>query len=86
LAQTITPLEILDRKRLDHAATGEGQAGLAFERRNFLGEAKGKRVLAALEEPGIEQPGNVSGADRTESDTARGGRDLDQRLQPQQPA
>ncbi len=71
---------ILQRQRVGDADAGEGQALLALEIFDFLGQAVAQRMCLALVETGIEQAGNIACLDRAIGDTTGRRGDLDQRL------
>ena len=77
---------IIERERIGDAAARKGQAVLALEIGNFLGQPEAQRMWLAVEEPGIEQAGHVLGRDRAIGDAAGRRFHLDQRLQPEQAA
>src|SRR6185503_2476503 len=72
-----------DARRIDDPDTCEGQALLACEPRNLLGETECRWMLAATEEISSEQPWNVAGSDRTIGNTTLRGNDLHQGLEPE---
>ena len=77
---------ILQRQRVGDADAGESQALLALEIFDFLGQAVAQRMRLALEETGVEQAGNVACLDRAIGHATSRRGDLDQRLEPEQPA
>jgi hypothetical protein len=76
---------VIDRARIDHAATCEGEASLPFQPWNFLGDATPQQ-MRAVRDHGIEHGGDVGGRHRAERDAAFCGGELDHRLQPVQAA
>ncbi|MGY4455959.1 hypothetical protein ACVWZR_010619 [Bradyrhizobium sp. i1.3.1] len=72
---------VVERARIDHAAAGEGEAGLALQPGDLLGCAQPQQMRRVAGE-GIEQGGHIGLGDRAERDPALRRRDLDQRLQP----
>ena len=76
---------ILHRARVDDAAPGEGEPGLAFQPRNIFGETKPEFMLA-IGGHRVEQRGHILRRHRAVSHAAFHGRHLDHRLQPHQPA
>ena len=55
---------------------------MVLEVGNFVGEAVGKRVLAAFEETGVEKARDVARGDRPVADAALVRLDLDKGLEP----
>ena len=76
---------ILHRARVDDAAAGEGQPGLALEPGNFVGDAQPQR-MRAVGSHRLEHGHGVRFGDRAERDAALRGCDLNHRLQPVQAA
>ncbi len=84
LVALVSPV-VLDRARIDHAAAGEGQAGLAFEPGNLFRDAKSQGV-GAVRDHGVEHGRHVALGERAERDAPLRRCDLDHRLQPIQAA
>eukprot|EP00043_Microstomoeca_roanoka_P029775 m.23134 g.23134 ORF g.23134 m.23134 type:complete len:587 (+) comp9442_c0_seq1:1952-3712(+) len=80
--QPVMQFVIMQRQRVDDAATREGQARLAHHPRQFLGQAK--RLGMAFQP--VEQRGHVFGLHRAKGQAAIVGADFDQRFQPDHPA
>lgn len=72
---------IVERARVDHAAAGEGEAGLALQPGNLVGRAQPQQMRRIAGER-VEQGGDTGLGDRAEGDPALRRRNLDQRLQP----
>lgn len=74
----------------DLGGSGEKAArfALALQEKDLLGEPQAERVAlaAAAQESGVEQAGHILRSDRAVGDAALGRLDLDQRLQPEEPA
>ena len=76
---------ILQRARIDHAAAGEGQAGLPLQPGNVIRDTKPQGMRAARDHR-IEHGIGRKFGHRAERDASLRGRDLDHRLQPIKPA
>ena len=76
---------VFKRARINHAAAGESEPGLALEPGNVLSQALSQRMRPVAQD-GAQQTFNVARRDRSVGDAARGRLDFDQRLEPVQPA
>ena len=63
---------VVERGRIDHAAAGEGEAGLPGEEGNVLRPPQPQRMRPAGQHPGGEQPGQVGRAHRAVGDPPGG--------------
>ena len=76
---------ILDRKRIDDPAAGEGQPGLALEPGQVVDDAEPERMRPTVGQDGIQHCTGIGRRHRTVAHAARGRCDLDQRFEPIQP-
>ena len=77
---------ILQRQRIDHAATGKGQAGLLRQERQLLRRTEAQRMRATGQQAGGQQRRDVGCGHRTVSDAAGRRGHLDHRFEPEQTA
>src|SRR5258708_39254754 len=77
---------VANRERIADPEAREGQPRLAFQPRNIIDDTVPKRMRSVLRERGIEQTWGIGGSDGAVAHTPRGGRDLEERLQPVEPA
>src|SRR5262245_10648220 len=77
---------VVNRDRIDDAAASKGQSLLLLEIGDILGQAVTQRMIAAIEETGIEQARNISRRYRGIGDPASVCCNFDQRLEIQQTA
>ena len=80
---------VVERERIDDAASRKGQPRLALEPRDIVRDAEPQRMapaLGAVRQHGIEHACGISRRDRPKGDAPRRRRNLDQRLQPIEPA
>jgi len=85
-AEAAMGLVVLDRQRIDDAATGEGETLLLLQEGDFLGRPKIEFVLGIRAKLRIKQGGHIGGLYRTEGDAPGLRFDLHQWLQPEQTA
>ena len=80
--KTAMGLEIIDGKRVDNATTGESQPFLAGKIGDLLGRPVAERMVAAVQEPALEQARDILRRHRAIGDAPPGGLDLYQGLEP----
>jgi len=73
---------IRDARRIDDADALEGQTLLALQPGDGVSEPERQRVLAAIQEVGGKERGDVRGPHRPVGAALTRGLDLDQRLEP----
>ncbi len=75
----------VERQRIDDASPSKGQPLLIFQVGDRLGQPLAQRMrLRALQQAGIQQCGQIVLGNRPVGDSTLVGRNLDQRLEPEQ--
>ena len=77
---------VVDRQRIDHAAACEGQSLLFLEISDLIGEPVAETMPAAIQEIGVKKRSDILRSNRSISDAALHGFNLDQGLKPEKTA